>query len=231
MTHKFVFLWNLKADFILGWWSNHHCPVSHDEYSYQTHREWMVQILEDSEVNSSRQIARADPDEKYQHVSSRVPLFLWYPQTWAESSGRHHVVLGQEWEREFLTFTESKFSFFFPMFLFYVPRVSDSTVVSILWHQQWQQEYKVRELCVCVCMLRCFICVQLFMTPRTVACQTPLSMGFSWEEYWSGLPCPPPGDLPCLGIETVSPASQADSLQLSHWGSPKLWGSRIFVSN
>ena len=114
MTLKFVFLWNLKADFILGWWSNHHCPVSHDEYSYQTHREWMVQILEDSEVNSSRQIARADPDEKYQHVSSRVPLFLWYPQTWAESSGRHHVVLGQEWEREFLTFTESKFSFFSP---------------------------------------------------------------------------------------------------------------------
>ena len=39
------------------------------------------------------------------------------------------------------------------------------------------------------------------MTPWTVACQAPLSMGFSRQEYWSGLPCPPPGDLPNLEIE------------------------------
>ena len=48
-----------------------------------------------------------------------------------------------------------------------------------------------------------------------VAHQAPLSMGFSKQEYWSRLPCPPPGDLPDLGIEPVSPASpalQADSL-------------------
>ena len=38
----------------------------------------------------------------------------------------------------------------------------------------------------------------------TVACQAPLSMGFSRQEYWSGLPCPPPGDLPNPGIEPVS---------------------------
>ena len=42
--------------------------------------------------------------------------------------------------------------------------------------------------------------VQLFVTPWTVACQAPLSMGFSRQEYWSGLPCPPPGDLPNPGI-------------------------------
>ena len=42
--------------------------------------------------------------------------------------------------------------------------------------------------------------------------QVPLSMGFSKQEYWSGLPCPPPGDLPDLGIEPRSPALQADSL-------------------
>ena len=49
-------------------------------------------------------------------------------------------------------------------------------------------------------------CVWLFVTPWTVACQAPLSMGFSRQEYWSGLPCPPPGDLPYPGIEPMSPA-------------------------
>ena len=44
-----------------------------------------------------------------------------------------------------------------------------------------------------------------FVTPWTVACHDPLSMGFSREEYWSGLPCPPPGDLPDLGIKPRSP--------------------------
>ena len=45
----------------------------------------------------------------------------------------------------------------------------------------------------------------------TVDCQAPLSMGFSRQEYWSGLLCPPPGDLPNPGIETGSPALHADS--------------------
>ena len=49
-------------------------------------------------------------------------------------------------------------------------------------------------------------------TPWTVACQAPLSMEFSRQEYWSGLPFPFPGDLPDLGIEPRSPALQADSL-------------------
>ena len=49
-------------------------------------------------------------------------------------------------------------------------------------------------------------------TPWTVACQAPLSMGFSRQAYWSGLPCPSPGDLPNPGIETGSSALQADSL-------------------
>ena len=54
------------------------------------------------------------------------------------------------------------------------------------------------------CMLRSFSHVQLFKTPWTVACQAPLSMGFSRPEHWSGLPCPPPGDLPDPGIESES---------------------------
>ena len=48
-------------------------------------------------------------------------------------------------------------------------------------------------------------------TPWTKTCQAPLSMGFSRQEYWSGLPCPPPGDLPNLEIEPMSPALQVDS--------------------
>ena len=65
--------------------------------------------------------------------------------------------------------------------------------------------------------------VRHFVTPWTVAHQAPPSMGFSRQEYWSGLPGPPPGGLPDPGIEPlspVSPALQADSLQLEHWGSP-----------
>ena len=58
-----------------------------------------------------------------------------------------------------------------------------------------------------------------FATPWTVACQAPLSRGFSRQEYWSGLPFPSPGDLPDLGIKPTSPALQVDSLPLSHQGS------------
>ena len=57
--------------------------------------------------------------------------------------------------------------------------------------------------------------VQLFATLGTVAHQAPLSLGFSWQEHWSGLSFPPPGDLPDLGIKHVSPAFQADSLLLA----------------
>ena len=49
-------------------------------------------------------------------------------------------------------------------------------------------------------------CVRLFATPWTAALQAPLSMGFPRQEYWSGLPFPPPGDRPDLGISLVSPA-------------------------
>ena len=68
-------------------------------------------------------------------------------------------------------------------------------------------------LCVCSC-------VWLFATLWTITCQVPLSVEFSRQEYWSGLPCPPAGDLPDPGIELASPALQAVSLLLSHQGSP-----------
>ena len=61
-------------------------------------------------------------------------------------------------------------------------------------------------VCVCVCKITSVKLLQfrLFVTPWTVAHQAPLSMGFSSQEYCSGLPCPPPGDLPYLCL--MSPA-------------------------
>ena len=57
--------------------------------------------------------------------------------------------------------------------------------------------------------------------PWSVACQAPLSMGFSRQEHWSGLPFPSPEDLPDPGIEPASPELQADSLPLSHQENPR----------
>ena len=58
--------------------------------------------------------------------------------------------------------------------------------------------------------------VRLVATPWTIAHQASLSMGFSRQEYWSGLPFPSPGGVPDPGIKPRSPALQADSLHLSH---------------
>ena len=72
-------------------------------------------------------------------------------------------------------------------------------------------------------LLSHFSHVWLFETLWTVVCQAPLSMAFSRQEYWIGLPCPPPGDLPYPMIKpapSASPARQADSLPLSHQESP-----------
>ena len=65
--------------------------------------------------------------------------------------------------------------------------------------------------------------VQLFVTPRTIAYQASQSMGFSRQEYWSGLPFPSPGDLPNPGIEPGSPALQADALPTEPPGKPLWW--------
>ena len=57
-------------------------------------------------------------------------------------------------------------------------------------------------------------------TPPTIACQAPLSMGFSWQEYYCGLPFTSPGDLPNPGIEPRSPALQANALSSEPPGKP-----------
>ena len=72
-------------------------------------------------------------------------------------------------------------------------------------------------------MLSCFNHVRLFATPWTLAHQDPLSMGLSRQGYWSGLLCPPPGDLLDPETEPVSPTSpmlQAESLPFEPSGKP-----------
>ena len=79
-------------------------------------------------------------------------------------------------------------------------------------------------LWVYVCMLSCFSHVQLFATLWTIPRQAPLSMGFSRQESWSGLSCPPPGDLPDTGINPhfLSPALASGSLPLAPPGKLRL---------
>ena len=77
-----------------------------------------------------------------------------------------------------------------------------------------------------VCVLSCFSPVQLFVTPWTIAHQSPLSMEFSTQECWSGLPCPSPRDFPNQGIKPVSLRSklhwQVGSLPLAPPGRPRV---------
>ena len=78
-------------------------------------------------------------------------------------------------------------------------------------------------------LLSHFSRVQLCATPRTAARQAPLSMGSSRQEYWSGLPCPSPGDLPDPGIEPRSPTLQTVSLPSEPPRKPNLWLKRIMT--
>ena len=71
----------------------------------------------------------------------------------------------------------------------------------------------------CVCVLVIQLCPTLFIS-WIIAHQTPLSMEFSTQEYWSGLPLPSPGDLPNPGIKPRSPALKADSLPSAPSGKP-----------
>ena len=81
-------------------------------------------------------------------------------------------------------------------------------------------------ICIKMCILSCFSHVQLSVTLWTVACQTPLSVGFSRKEYWSGLPSPPPGDGTCISY--ISCIGRQVLYHWHHLGSPSLKGTRMF---
>ena len=85
------------------------------------------------------------------------------------------------------------------------------SVTSNLKHFTHISSFKILKNLIGTYVLNCFIHVWLFATLWTVTHQTPLSMGFSRQEYWSGLPCPPSGDLPYLGIKSGS------LMTLLHW--------------
>ena len=72
----------------------------------------------------------------------------------------------------------------------------------------------------CCCYLITAVVFDSLGAPWTVARQTPLSMEFSRQEYWGGLPFPSPEDCPNPGIEPTTAASKVDSLSLSHQGNP-----------
>ena len=91
-----------------------------------------------------------------------------------------------------------------------IKHISKSTMLQLKKHisalKGWKQVDEKKSRCVWAQWLRR---VQLFAIPWTVACQAPLSMEFSRQEQWSGLPFPPPGDLPDPGIEPEFPAAPA----------------------
>ena len=82
-------------------------------------------------------------------------------------------------------------------------------------------------------MLSRFSYIRLFVTLLTIAHQAPLSMGFSRQEYWSGLLCPPPGDLTNPGIQTtslISPALAGRFFTISTtWETPKLHYIYVYI--
>ena len=82
--------------------------------------------------------------------------------------------------------------------------------IAISFSSAWKWKVKVKSLS----------CVRPSATPWTAALQAPLFMGFSRQEYWSGMPSPSPGDLPNPGIEPGSPALQADALPSEPPGKP-----------
>ena len=90
-------------------------------------------------------------------------------------------------------------------------------------------------MCAKVCFHKCkfesslkfWHVAQLFATPWTVAHLAPLSMGFSRQEYWSGLPFPFPGNIPNLGIEPRSPELQAGALTSEPPGKPILPSNQL----
>ena len=91
---------------------------------------------------------------------------------------------------------------------------------NIIWKNNFYYYRLLMSLCIHVCLVASVV---LSVTLWTVAHQAPLSMVFSRQEYRSGFPWPPPGDLPNPGIKPVSPASpasQADSLSLRNQGRP-----------
>ena len=134
----------------------------------------------------------------------KIKTILLWGKKWTYKRGENNV---QSPRCPSSSFSISKLTAKLVSFIFLLTDLSLSTI-PISWS-------KFHPVCpfihkhVHVCVLSHFSCVQLLATLWTVACQTPLSMGISRQEYWSGLPCSPSRDLPDLGIELVPAGSPA----------------------
>ena len=103
-------------------------------------------------------------------------------------------------------------------------------VISVLSHTNWAYWNCLSELCcICVRVKSHQLCPTLYDPMDYIACQAPLSMGFYRQEYWSGLPCPSPGDLPNPGFKPRSPALQVDSLPPEPPGKPQLINTVLLI--
>ena len=96
-------------------------------------------------------------------------------------------------------------------------RVNNSEKTVAHWRRKWQPTPVFLPGECHVCLPGCFSWIWLFVTTWTVVHQAPLFMGFSRQEYWSGLPCPPLGDFPNPWIESVSPVAPDWRRMLYSW--------------
>ena len=145
-----------------------------------------------------------DPLKKGMAAHSSIPV---WKVPWTEETDGLQSVGSQSVGHDWLTNT----------FTFILNIGKDKSVASFFQRHWFQTICYLLAHHLQVCMFSCFSCVWLFATPWTVAHQAPLSMGFSRQEYWSELLCPPPGDLPDPGIELPSPGVAAEFL--THWAS------------
>ena len=139
-------------------------------------------------------------------------------------------------------------SLFFNLKLLFPPFIPFSFMEVIFHVSVWLSPFAVHQKLswhclligyVLACVLSRFNCVWLCATTWTAACQAPLSMGFSREEYWSRLPCPPPGDLLNPRIEPKSLSLQADWTQVSciaggfftSWATREVHKRKILIHN
>ena len=145
---------------------------------------WWLRVKQETmQETRARSLGWEDPLEKEMATYSSI---LAWRMPWTEEPGRLHGV------------------------------TKSSTWLSN-WHTTCLELCKAHSKCSdpvqCTCLgAVCVLALSrvcLFVTPWTVACQAPLSMGFSRQEYWSGLPFPPPDDVPDSGIEPTSPVSPA----------------------
>ena len=153
---------------------------------------------------------------------------------WMEEPGRLQSTRSQEVGHNWVTFTHSFIKLRTTLFNIHSsPSLWEEGMVLMHW-STWNSSFSalciMHALCIyifseillskvlttnslpsfaCACVLSRLTHIRLFVTPWTLTCQAPLSMGFSRQEYWSGLLWPPSGALPDSGIEPVSPTSPA----------------------